>query len=83
MGRPSLKQQEIETRYNMVIWRAIKCAGGFSAVARRLEVSEATPRAWARLPGHVPEQEQRETICEMGGWVFKPSQLTSRQETSE
>lgn len=75
MGRPSLTESEIEQRYNMTIWRAIKCAGGFSAVARRLEVSEATPRTWARLPGRVPRQEYREVICEMGGWVFKPSQL--------
>lgn len=81
MGRPSLTQEQIEERYNMAIWRAMKCAGGFSEVARRLGVSEGTPRVWARKPGHVPTQEQREAICEMTGWKFRPSELTTRQGT--
>lgn len=83
MAGRSLTEAERADRYNMTIVRAIKCAGGYSAVARRLGVSESTPRQWARLPGHVPDRNgYRETICEMGGGHFTPDQLTSRQEAA-
>lgn len=80
MAGRSLTDAEIAANYNIQIWRALKCAGGFSRVAHRCEVSESTPRSWARKPGHVPEK-YRQIISEMTGGVFTPDQLTTRQES--
>ena len=78
MGKIALPFEKLETKYNVTIWRAIQCAGGFSAVARQLMVPEATPRSWARLPGHVPA-EYRGEICTLGGNIFQPEQLSAKE----